>query len=336
MLPEAIIEATRRLVSVTGASPADLQFRPLGVGGNNRVFLVESEAGRCVAKWYFNEAGTRDRMRCEYEFLTRVWHGGIRNVPRPIARDARHHLALYEFLPGRRIAAQDIDRGLVEQAARFYASLNAAALRTAAKDLENASDACFTVEDHIRSVDRRIQRLSAIDPLSAIDHSAASFVKELAEAWNAIKAALIASIRYAQRPLCDDWCSISPSDFGFHNAILRDSGELCFVDFEYAGWDDPAKLTGDFFSHPEIPVPAAHLEHFMTAAFEPFSARAELVARVTRLMAVSKIRWCCIMLNDFLPEVAGRRQFADPAAAMEARKERQLSKVRTLFAVTSY
>ena len=34
---------------------------------------------------------------------------------------------------------------------------------------------------------------------------------------------------------------LSPSDFGFHNALLEATGKLRFVDFEYAGWDDPAK-----------------------------------------------------------------------------------------------
>src|SRR5258708_29751946 len=41
--------------------------------------------------------------------------------------------------------------------------------------------------------------------------------------------------------------------FGFHNALLRPSQELCFLDFEYAGHDDPAKMVGDFFSQPAIP-----------------------------------------------------------------------------------
>ena len=35
---------------------------------------------------------------------------------------------------------------------------------------------------------------------------------------------------------------VSPSDFGFHNAIVRGSGEICFIDFEYAGWDDSAQV----------------------------------------------------------------------------------------------
>ena len=43
---------------------------------------------------------------------------------------------------------------------------------------------------------------------------------------------------------------LSPSDFGFHNAILKESGDLVFLDFEYFGRDDPVKLMADFIWHP--------------------------------------------------------------------------------------
>ena len=35
-------------------------------------------------------------------------------------------------------------------------------------------------------------------------------------------------------------CCILPGDFGFHNAIRTTKG-VKFIDFEFAGWDDPAK-----------------------------------------------------------------------------------------------
>ena len=38
---------------------------------------------------------------------------------------------------------------------------------------------------------------------------------------------------------------ISPSDFGLHNAI-RTAADIRFIDFEFAGWDDPAKALVNF------------------------------------------------------------------------------------------
>ena len=127
------------------------------------------------------------------------------------------------------------------------------------------------------------------------------------------------------------WHCLSPSDFGFHNALLRESGETCFLDFEYAGWDDPAKMIGDFFSHPGVPVPDEHFDWFAAVAFEPFVERERLIERTRCLQPVSRIRWCCIILNEFLPEAAGRRRFADPGADMNERKCMQLEKARRLI-----
>ena len=43
---------------------------------------------------------------------------------------------------------------------------------------------------------------------------------------------------------------ISPSDFGFHNVINKNN-KLFFIDFEYAGLDDPIKLICDFYCQPD-------------------------------------------------------------------------------------
>ena len=48
------------------------------------------------------------------------------------------------------------------------------------------------------------------------------------------------------------------------NALLAASDKkLRFLDFEYAGWDDPAKLIGDFFCQPAIPAPHSEFERFV-------------------------------------------------------------------------
>ena len=46
--------------------------------------------------------------------------------------------------------------------------------------------------------------------------------------------------------------TLSPSDFGFHNALRRPDGRVVFLDLEYFGWDDPAKMISDFLLHPAL------------------------------------------------------------------------------------
>ena len=47
---------------------------------------------------------------------------------------------------------------------------------------------------------------------------------------------------------------ISPSDIGFHN-VLKNQGKVNFIDFEYAGWDDPRKLLSDLVLQPQYNIP---------------------------------------------------------------------------------
>lgn len=47
---------------------------------------------------------------------------------------------------------------------------------------------------------------------------------------------------------------LSPSDFGFHNAIVN-KRSIFFIDFEFSGWDDPGKLYCDFILQPKIHIP---------------------------------------------------------------------------------
>jgi len=43
------------------------------------------------------------------------------------------------------------------------------------------------------------------------------------------------------------------------------------------------------------------------------------------------MKWCCIVLNEFLPESAQRRRFADPSVDPEGCKRVQLSKANRLL-----
>ena len=100
-LPEDIAEVIRSLVPFGRDGTHSLSVDPLGLGGNNRVFLVDSGDSRYVAKWYYDDSTVfRERMRAEFDFLEHMWHSGVRCVPRPIACDSALHVAVYEHVAG--------------------------------------------------------------------------------------------------------------------------------------------------------------------------------------------------------------------------------------------
>jgi hypothetical protein len=314
---------------------------PLTGGANNRVFRLEAAAGVALLKSYFRHPDDpRDRLGTEWAFASFAWDVGVRSLPRPLACDAAAGLSLFEFVAGRSLHGTTVGEADVGAAVEFFRDLNAARSHPTAGSLPVASEACFSIDDHLATVDRRVARLKTVPAAAAVDHAAAGFVTaELAPAWENVKAAARRSVadlglKADRRLAAADHC-LSPSDFGFHNAIRAADGRLRFIDFEYAGWDDPAKLVCDFFCQPAVPAPPAAFDRFASAVAEAFPDPTAHHARVALLLPVYRVKWCCILLNEFLP-VGGHRRTFSTAADQDARKVGQLAKARAALAAVAH
>lgn len=298
-------------------------------GRNNRVYRVELAGGGAVAlKCYFNDPrDPRDRLAAEWNFLDFAWRAGVRNLPQPLARDDDAHAALYGFVVGRRLTADEVTEAHIEAAADFIAAIK----NGTAPAFPLASEACLSLADHLAIVERRLERLAALDPMAPrVDAARALIEGRLREVWKTAQANFGARARAAgidpARRLDPTQGRLSPSDFGFHNALVDAAGKLVFLDFEYAGMDDPAKLVVDFFCQPEVPVPARLRPWFRDQLVARGVLDLAAVARSEILFDVCRVKWACIMLNDFLPIGDARRAFAD-SDARDARCATQLAKV---------
>ncbi len=308
---------------------------PCASGGNNRIYKVQTTAGDFAAKVYFRHEGdSRDRLAAEYAFLAYAVATAPGLTPRPIARDPDNAMALYEFVEGRRFGPGEIGIHEVDLAVRFFRALNPPRL-AAVVELPVASEACFAISDHLALIRARIDRLLDVLPRSDTDVEAMDFFKHLDESWRRLAAQILEGARRRnmdiQRPLSQERRCISPSDFGFHNALVEPSGNIRFLDFEYAGWDDPAKAAGDFFAQLSVPVPAEFFDRFVTGIVRGRPDAEELTDRAVLLRPAYRIKWCCIALNVFLPVHLARRRFADPALDETAAKRAQLAKARQLL-----
>ena len=320
-----------RLLAAAGLRPA-LAIERLPGGGNNRVYRVETAAGALLLKEYFRHpADPRDRLGAEQAFSRFAWEHGIRALPQPLGSDREAGLGLYEFIAGRKLAPGEVTAAHVAEAAAFFTAVNRHRADPSARSLPLASEACFSLAEHLACVDRRVQRLAAIEPESDLHRQAAALVADrLLPAWNKIRAAVVAGGIPLDAALATAHRAISPSDFGFHNCLATDAG-LKFIDFEYAGWDDPAKTVCDFFCQPAVPVPREHFEPFLAAAADA-AGDPGLRDRVALLLPVYELKWCCIMLNEFLPVGDERRAFARADQGHESRLTNQLHKVEAALA----
>lgn len=302
-------------------------------GRNNRVYRLEADGAVALVKSYFRHPGDpRDRLGTEHAFLSFLWARGIRCVPRPLGADPVRGLGLYAYVDGERVRPGEVTEADVRQALDFFIAINRVRDGDDARVLPEASESCRTLDDHLCAVSGRLARLGALEPATDVAHEAASFVHgDLAAAWERVRLRALALARGAgldpAAPIAGKDRRLSPSDFGFHNALRARDGRIRFLDFEYAGWDDPAKAVCDLFSQPEVPAPLAPLGGFLDALAEE-GADGALALRVRALLPVHLLKWCCLALGEFLPVSSERRRFAGGGADSAREGERALLRAR--------
>ncbi len=299
-------------------------------GGNNRVFRVSASRGTAyLLKAYFHApSDPRNRFEHEHTFYRLLQKAGISQVPQAVGWDPAERLGLFEFVSHPKLQPEDVGAGHIAECARFFNRINAARTLEEARSVPTASEACFSLTQHVEVIEKRVQRLAALEPGPATPGRVLEFVIErLLPAWERIRGDV--STRSADDvPLPETLRCLSPSDFGFHNALSTPSG-LLFLDFEYAGWDDPAKMACDFFCQPDIPAPGEHLAAFIRETCLPGWDPAAYAARIRTLLPAYRIKWACIILNVFLKEASRRRAFADSKLLSDAACELQLAKANT-------
>lgn len=281
----------------------------LSGGGNNRTYRLVVEGRSHLLKHYFSSPGdTRDRLKAEFDFSAFAWRRGLRCLPEPLGRDDARHVGLYEFIEGRKLEPGEVGMAEVTQALAFLQDLNRHRGEGGAQQLPEASEACFSLAAHGQMLDRRLARLRGIEPTGPLHGEVRAFVEaELVPLWTHLKERLA---RGTEAPLPASARILSPSDFGFHNALRHPDGRLTFLDFEYAGWDDPAKTVCDFFCQVALPVPPEAQAMFSQGVAADLPEPEALLARIEALMPLYRLKWICIVLNAFLPVSRERRAFA--------------------------
>ena len=311
---------------------------PVGAGGNSRVFRVELDHAstslprRVVVKFYRRDAGdSRDRLGTEFGSLRFLWQNNFRSIPSPLAIARDRQCAIYEYIDGVVATSGALGPADVDAAVHFLGMLKQLRGAPGSDALPPASEACFSLSDIVASVDRRLERLRhnpggdpGGDDVQRMrwwaDDVLAPLASEVGE-W-CRGAARQAGIAFDE-PMGVDARTLSPSDFGFHNAIRRPNGALAFVDFEYFGWDDPAKTIVDFLLHPGMMLDDRLKRRFATCAQAAFADVPALAARTRIVYPLFGLKWVLILLNDFLPE-----RFV-PAA--RERRATQLGKAQALL-----
>ena len=84
-----------------------------------------------------------------------------------------------------------------------------------------------------------------------------------------------------------------------------------FVDFEYFGWDDPAKTISDFLLHPAMQLNEQQSRIFLSNCISSFGETDKnLLNRVRICFPLFALKWTFIVLNEFCASDWKRRKFS--------------------------
>jgi len=308
---------------------APKEIRSVSGGANNRVWELKTTQGKYLLKQYFRSPeDSRDRFASEKAFYTHAQNKVPGKVPQVQAWDPEGEAGLFVWVEGRKLTEPEVTGARVQEALEFFTALNRLPLPNLS-DLPSAAEAAWTVCEHLDLVNRRISRLQQISGEDSETKEARHLVRaNVMPAWERIFKTARREWPEKGRGTHRAAPCVSPSDFGFHNSLLGGDDHLRFFDFEYAGWDDPAKMAADFFCQPRIPAPASEFPRVAARLAELFPQDAEVAERAISLWPVYRMKWICIMLNEFLPLGESRRQFSLGAPVWETLQQEKLGQAR--------
>ena len=295
LVDPALLEAARAL-----AGAEIVELTPCTGGGNNRVFRLVTPDGVFALKAYRRSANdVRDRLGAEYSGLRYASTVAKESVPATVAADPEARIAIYEWIEGSRVSEHGAAE--IEEVVRFLGALHAGRNAPWTQTLPYASEAILRPEDLREQLERRLTVLGEVGGEPDLEALLRGRIAPLTRRFLPALDRVTAPSR--------EQLTLSPSDFGFHNAMRR-AGRLVFLDFEYFGWDDPAKLVCDFLWHPGMVLSPDERSQFLTGVTDVFIEGTSMVSRLRAYEPLIALRWATIVLGEFLPEVRERRRYA--------------------------
>jgi hypothetical protein len=305
-------------------------------GRNSRIWRVASGDRAFALKQYPSRRDDpRDRLAIEVGALRLMERHGIDTVPRVVGADGERGYALLSWIEGNDV--NDVSDADIDAAIVFLTTIHGLRAAPWAAEQPPAAEACLNGREIERQIQGRLTRLrdAAPDEHELIDfidnYVAPRLAVESPKARHAVTAAGLAF----DAELPQEWRSLVPSDFGFHNSLRRSDGSLAFLDFEYFGWDDPVKLTADILLHPGRPLELPQRERFRQAATRLYGGDPAFANRLSAYLPLFGLRWVLILLNEFIPERWQRRVLAGETGSWGDVKARQLAHTRAFLASLS-
>lgn len=334
MSPDQSLVQAQDVVRGLLGEPAELERLSTG-GRNSRIYRVRAGGKQFALKQYpSRKDDPRNRLATEVGALKLMERYNIVTVPRVAGVDEDRGFSLLSWIEG--TAVIDLADSDLDAAAAFLGAVHHLRATSWAKEQPFAAEACLSGAEIVRQVAERLARLRAMPDESELaaflDTSLSpAFTSETERAKEEMR---VAGLDFTV-DLRQEWQTLVPSDFGFHNSLRCQDGSLAFVDFEYFGWDDPVKLTADILLHPGRVLTSPQRRRFRQAAEQIYREDRSFAKRLDAYIRLFGLRWVLILLNEFIPERWQRRLLAGATESWTEAKATQLARAIEFLAALS-
>lgn len=269
-------------------------------GRNNEVYLLKEKKRKFIFKKYKSIYETKyTRFSTEKIFIEFLKKKKIRNIPKIIFSNKKEKIIHFNFIKGSKI--KKAQKKHLNKCLVFLKKINH---KTSYKKFkfQNASDACLSIESHIQTCESRLSKLIVKyrNYSSLNDKKIFKFLKNsIIPEFKKVKLRInnLFSKYQIVKKLDKEEMILSPSDFGFHNIILTNK-ELFFIDFEYAGWDDPNKLISDFFLNPDYSISKKNKKYFLSNFDKVFKKTLSNSHKFRLILKIHFLKWVCVIINQ--------------------------------------
>lgn len=265
-------------------------------GANSEVFKVSFDNGSTCALKIYPDRKLDPRPRMKTESVAFEVTNKTCCTPKVIATSASLDVAVYSWLEGKKIDHPTDDD--LESLVGFMIKLRQLSKEIRFDSIAKASESCTNGTDLFSQIQKRRDELRHLESAVLNNFLFDSFdpcfslVQDFAlDVWP----------HPFEKPLSRSLLTLSPSDFGFHNAIRCSTDALCFFDFEYFGWDDPVKVIADLQWHPGMSLTRKNKAYLTSALLGVYSEDLDLPERLRASWALYGLRWALILLNVFKP-----------------------------------
>ena len=282
------------------------KIKTIKSGKNSKIYIINTGKKKIILKSYYGKKTLR--IKKEFQFYRYLNKKNIKNVVTPIAFDFKKNFAVLPYIDGNKI--YKVQNKHIIQFSNFINKINQKNIHS--KKIGLAVEGINNRKNHITICQNRIDKLKLVDKKSAVKRELHLFLnKKVIPTFKVLKSRINDKKIFYQPKykLYKKDMIVSPSDFGFHNAIEKKK-KLFFFDFEYGGYDDPVKLICDFYCQPNQKVSFKQKKIFKKLIIKKHKKYKDLDYLISELLPVHHLKWCCIILNEFLPSKLSIRNHA--------------------------